>query len=156
MHKRWLEHAAFALRADLEHIMFVILSFRDFWTRISMKQSERIKRIESKNIGRLTWLTAIFLPLSFGAELLGMQFRLSELGFILYDYLGLVVCCGLFLFVLYKVVPFLAFGIPIHWPRRSNQRRKPAILLTSRFLRTQWLYLIAGVVYGWRASISSF
>lgn len=70
--KRWMEHTAFALRTDLEHVLFSMQSFQDFWTRQSTEQGEHVKRIEAKNVARLTLLAAIFLPLSFGADVLGM------------------------------------------------------------------------------------
>lgn len=150
--KRWMEHTAFALRTDLEHVLFSMQSFQDFWTRQSTEQGEHVKRIEAKNVARLALLAAIFLPLSFGADLLGMQFRLSELGYILYDYLGLVVCCGLFIFIVYKVAPFFYIVIMMLWPRTATQRNT-ATLLARGFLQTHWLTI---VVILWSILVSSF
>lgn len=151
-HKRWIEHTAFALQADLEHVLFAMQSFQDFWTRQSTEQGEHVKRIEAKNVARLALLAAIFLPLSFGADLLGMQFRLSELGYILYDYLGLVVCCGLFIFIVYKVAPFFAIVIMMLRPRTATQRNT-ATLLARGFLQTHWLTML---VILWSILVASF
>lgn len=151
-HKRWLDHTTFALRNDLEHVLFSMQSFQDFWTRQSTEQGEHVKRIEAKNVARLALLAAIFLPLSFGADLLGMQFRLSELGYILYDYLGLVVCCGLFIFIVYKVAPFFAVVIMMLWPRTATQRNT-ATLLARGFLQTHWLTML---VVLWSILVASF
>ncbi|KAH6853638.1 hypothetical protein B0I37DRAFT_359847 [Chaetomium sp. MPI-CAGE-AT-0009] len=103
--ERWLKKVTLALQADLEHSRFEIESFRDFWTQLWTDQGEHMKRLESKNVARLTLTAAVFLPLSFGADLLGMQFRVSELGLILYDYLGLVSSAAFFLFAIYRALP---------------------------------------------------
>ncbi|KAK4224136.1 hypothetical protein QBC38DRAFT_515643 [Podospora fimiseda] len=101
-----------ANQAQPGHTKITCLSaeeFRDTWRKWLSDREEKIKLLQSQKVERLALLAAIFLPLSFGAELLGMQFLVRELGLILYDYLGLIVSAGLFLFAMYQVVPSI-FG----------------------------------------------
>lgn len=149
---RWLKKVTLALQADLEHTRVELDMVRDGWTRRLAEQNELVKKIESKNVARLTLLAAIFLPLSFGADLLGMQFRLGELGFILYDYLGLVVSAGLVLFLLYKVGPTVRMVARVLWADPPTKKRV-GLSLTRGFLQGYWLPVL---LIGWSILVASF
>ena len=155
---RWLKRANLALQADLEHTRAMLENTRDLALQRGADSSEAANKFESKNLGRLTVIAAIFLPLSFGADLLGMQFRLGELGLILYDYLGLVVSVGLVVFLIHKVVPFVRLVAQfvvanIMQPRWGQAKRNSPYLLARGFLQTSWLFVLTSV---WAILFASF
>jgi len=150
---RWLKRVELALQADLDNCCSQAERGRDEWMRWAANQGEFIKGIESKNVERLTVLAAVFLPLGFGADLLGMQFRLRELGLILYDYLGLVVSASLLLFILYKVVPLLQFVFLAFRTDSPAQRKQSTFFLAKVFLQGNWLLVLVAL---WSILAASF
>ena len=53
--------------------------------------AQRISIEQANSVNRLTLLAAIFLPLSLAAAMLSMQTRFTDLGLLLYDFLGVIV-----------------------------------------------------------------
>ncbi|CAH0026189.1 unnamed protein product [Clonostachys rhizophaga] len=161
---RWLKRVIFELRADLEHNRAELERHRDHWSRRWSEGGELIRKAESKNVARLTLVAAIFLPLSFGADLLGMQFRVRELGFILYDYLGLVVSAGLFVYLIYKIGPRLRGVIGLfNRRRRAGPKKRSAFALSRFFVQSNfplvfiilWSVLVASFMVGMIDDIGS-
>jgi hypothetical protein len=56
--------------------------------------SYRVNVNQADSVNQLTMLAAIFLPLSLAAGVLSMQTRFSELNFLLYDFVGVVLILG--------------------------------------------------------------
>lgn len=60
---------------------------------------------QSNSLGRLSILAAVFLPLSLATGILGMQSRLSELGYIIYDFFGLT---AILIFLVSALLPVIS------------------------------------------------
>ncbi|RVD82152.1 uncharacterized protein DFL_006586 [Arthrobotrys flagrans] len=79
------------LESEIEGMMSTVVSIRALQENGYQSRSDTRQRQESLHIRKLAILATIFLPLSLAAGLLSMQTRVSELGNLLYDYVGVVV-----------------------------------------------------------------
>ena len=59
--------------------------------RLLTRTEQAISQRQDLNIGRLTILSAIFLPLTTSCSLLSMSTRVNQLGALWWDWLGIVV-----------------------------------------------------------------
>lgn len=155
----WLPEMEMELEADMNHSLEGFQALRERMLSTWAQVDANTKQATEKNLGRLTIITAIFLPLSYGADILGMQFRIRDLHFILYDYLGIVVTSGLFFFLMYKVIPrsrllvkFL-FGGSSGPQKRISQAKMMFSLITKGYFRTYGIYML---LLGWIVIVVSF
>ncbi|KAK6500977.1 hypothetical protein TWF506_003735 [Arthrobotrys conoides] len=91
------------LESDIEGMKRTVTSIRSLQENGYQSRSDTRQRQESHHIRKLAVLATIFLPLSLATGLLSMQTRVSELGNLLYDYVGVVVTLAwilMFYFVL--------------------------------------------------------
>ncbi|KAF3225636.1 hypothetical protein TWF106_002154 [Orbilia oligospora] len=79
------------LGSDIEGMRRAVVSIRSLQENGYQSRSDTRQRQESRHIRKLAILATIFLPLSLATGLLSMQTRISELGNLLYDYVGVVV-----------------------------------------------------------------
>ncbi|KAF3296655.1 hypothetical protein TWF132_010240 [Orbilia oligospora] len=79
------------LGSDIEGMKQTVASIRSLQENGYQSRSDTRQRQESRHIRKLAILATIFLPLSLATGLLSMQTRISELGNLLYDYVGVVV-----------------------------------------------------------------
>ncbi|KAK6504596.1 hypothetical protein TWF481_006535 [Arthrobotrys musiformis] len=87
----WLRRTLSNLESDIESMRSTVASVRTLQDNGYQSRSETRQRQESRHIRKLAILATIFLPLSLSTGLLSMQTRVSELGNLLYDYVGIVV-----------------------------------------------------------------
>ncbi|KAH6665585.1 hypothetical protein B0J14DRAFT_569184 [Halenospora varia] len=144
----WLPEIEMELQADINHSLSGFQALRERMLSTWAQVDASMKQATEKNLGRLTMITAIFLPLSYRANILGMQFRIRELHFIFYDYLGLVVASGLFCFLVYTVIPrsrLIAkffFGGSSGPQRRVSRTKMTFSLVTKGYFRTYRFYML--------------
>lgn len=72
---------------------------------------QRTNMDQADSVSQLTWLAAVFLPLSLAAAILSMQTRFIDLDLLLYDFVGMVVLLGA-LAILLNI--FSRYGIPLY------------------------------------------
>jgi hypothetical protein len=155
----WLSEMELELEADMDYSFAGFQALRDSMLGAFSQVDANTKQATEKNLARLTLITAVFLPLSYGADILGMQFRIRDLHFILYDYLGLVTASGLFLFVVYKVIPqsrlmFKGFFGGSHGTQKKVSRAKTTFnMMIKQYILTNGIYM---VLLGWIVIAASF
>ncbi|KAK6345701.1 hypothetical protein TWF718_007610 [Orbilia javanica] len=86
-----LRHILSNLDSDIEDMRRTVASIRALQENSYQSRSGARQYQESLHIRKLAILATIFLPLSLATGLLSMQTRVSELGNLLYDYVGVVV-----------------------------------------------------------------
>ncbi|KAF2996876.1 hypothetical protein E8E13_004898 [Curvularia kusanoi] len=64
---------------------------------------DRYSNDQSNSVKRLTILATYFLPLSISATILSMQTRFSDLGFLLYDFVGVTLLLGFVALTIYTL-----------------------------------------------------
>ncbi|KAK6528545.1 hypothetical protein TWF281_009786 [Arthrobotrys megalospora] len=87
----WLHRMLSNLESDIDCMRRTVVSIRAHQENSYRSRSDTRQRQESLHIRKLAILATIFLPLSLATGLLSMQTRVSELGNLLYDYVGVVV-----------------------------------------------------------------
>ncbi|RFU30819.1 hypothetical protein B7463_g5528, partial [Scytalidium lignicola] len=117
----WLEQIQFQLKDDIASVRAFFGGFGESLQHQWSVADLGAKEADADNLSRLTLIATIFLPLTFSAGVLSMATRIKDLGWILYDYCGLVAATSLFVFTIYKVV----FAIRAYFKMFFGNRGRP-------------------------------